>query len=135
MVAQAGGAAGIVLINDQEGSSMIHCHISFYFLLVFYFLLFGDYVSPISSGNDTFFSCYSLDLVEMACPNNSTVSNITIPVVTISKAGGDVIDKYISAGKKGKVLASCILPPVSVKVNFLLILVLVSKVSGILGYH
>lgn len=107
MVAQAGGAAGIVLINDQEGSSIIHYHITFYSLLVFYFLLFGDYVYPFSSGNDTF-SCYSLDLVEMACPNNSTVSNVTIPVVTISKAGGDVIDKYISAGKKGKVLASFI---------------------------
>ncbi|KAK6772824.1 hypothetical protein RDI58_028062 [Solanum bulbocastanum] len=62
MVAQAGGAAGIVLINDQE------------------------------------------DLVEMACPNNSTVSNVTIPVVTISKAGGDVIDKYISAGKKVEIM-------------------------------
>ncbi|CAN4104613.1 unnamed protein product [Withania somnifera] len=61
-VAQAGGAAGIVLINDQ------------------------------------------IDLLEIACPENSTASNITIPVVTISKAGGDVIDEYISAGKKVEIL-------------------------------
>ncbi|PHT98165.1 Signal peptide peptidase-like 3 [Capsicum chinense] len=61
-VAQAGGAAGIVLINNQE------------------------------------------DLLEISCPDNSTISNITIPVVTISKAGGDVIDKYFSAGNKVEIL-------------------------------
>ncbi|XP_060173925.1 signal peptide peptidase-like 3 [Lycium barbarum] len=61
-VAQAGGAAGIVLINDEE------------------------------------------DLLEIGCPDNSSASAITIPVVTISKAGGDVIDKYISAGKKVEIL-------------------------------
>ncbi|KAH0635094.1 hypothetical protein KY284_037880 [Solanum tuberosum] len=40
--------------------------------------------------------------LDIACPNNSTISNVTIPVVSISKEGADIIDKYINSGKKGK---------------------------------
>ncbi|KAK4732971.1 hypothetical protein R3W88_025959 [Solanum pinnatisectum] len=38
--------------------------------------------------------------LDIACPNNSTISNVTIPVVSISKEGADIIDKYINSGKK-----------------------------------
>ncbi|XP_055814011.1 signal peptide peptidase-like 5 [Solanum dulcamara] len=42
--------------------------------------------------------------LEIACPNNSTISNVTIPVVSISKEGADIIDKYITSGKKVELL-------------------------------
>ncbi|PHT85170.1 Signal peptide peptidase-like 5 [Capsicum annuum] len=38
--------------------------------------------------------------LEIACPNNSTISNVTIPVVSLSKAGADIIDEYMKSGKK-----------------------------------
>ncbi|TMW97607.1 hypothetical protein EJD97_005235 [Solanum chilense] len=62
MVAQAGGAGGVVLINNEGGT------------------------------------------LDIACPNNSTISNVTIPVVSISKEGADIIDKYINSGKKVELL-------------------------------
>ncbi|KAH0638211.1 hypothetical protein KY289_038126 [Solanum tuberosum] len=42
--------------------------------------------------------------LDIACPNNSTISNVTIPVVSISKEGADIIDKYINSGKKVELL-------------------------------
>ncbi|XP_019232716.1 PREDICTED: signal peptide peptidase-like 5 [Nicotiana attenuata] len=42
--------------------------------------------------------------LEIACPNNSTISNVTVPVVSISNDGGDIIDKFIAAGKKVELL-------------------------------
>ncbi|XP_070041764.1 signal peptide peptidase-like 5 isoform X1 [Nicotiana tomentosiformis] len=42
--------------------------------------------------------------LEIACPNNSTVSNVTVPVVSISNDGGNIIDKYIAAGKRVELL-------------------------------
>ncbi|MCD7461956.1 Signal peptide peptidase-like 2A [Datura stramonium] len=42
--------------------------------------------------------------LEIACPNNSTISTVTIPVVSISNDGADIIDKYITSGKKVELL-------------------------------
>ncbi|CAN4120937.1 unnamed protein product [Withania somnifera] len=42
--------------------------------------------------------------LEIACPNNSTISNVTIPVVSMSKEGADTVDKYITSGKKVELL-------------------------------
>lgn len=42
--------------------------------------------------------------LEIACPNNSTISKVTIPVASISKEGADIIDKYITSGKKVELL-------------------------------
>lgn len=42
--------------------------------------------------------------LEIACPNNSTISNVTIPVVSISKDAADTIDQYIKSGKKVEML-------------------------------
>ncbi|VFQ92308.1 unnamed protein product [Cuscuta campestris] len=56
-IAQAGGAGGIVIVNDDEA------------------------------------------LVEMGCPGNEEVQ-IKIPVVMISKSGGDVLQKSLDAGNK-----------------------------------
>ncbi|WMV48557.1 hypothetical protein MTR67_041942 [Solanum verrucosum] len=72
-VAQEGGAGGVVLINNEGGCNPdSHCHLR------------------------------SQGPLDIACPNNSTISNVTIPVVSISKEGADIIDKYINSGKKGK---------------------------------
>ncbi|KAK4356775.1 hypothetical protein RND71_022385 [Anisodus tanguticus] len=38
-------------------------------------------------------------LLEIACPNNSTISNVTIPVVSISNEGADIVDKKLNAGE------------------------------------
>ncbi|KAK4387965.1 Signal peptide peptidase-like 3 [Sesamum angolense] len=56
-VAQAGGAAGLVVINDEEG------------------------------------------LVQMGCGNDTNL-NITIPVITISKSGGEELKKSMDGGAK-----------------------------------
>ncbi|KAL6970846.1 Signal peptide peptidase-like 3 [Sarracenia purpurea var. burkii] len=56
-VAQSGGAAGLLVINDEE------------------------------------------DLVEMSCGQNN-ITNITIPVVMISRSGGEAINKSMTSGKK-----------------------------------
>nr|ANJ02798.1 peptidase A22B [Solanum demissum] len=70
-VAQEGGAGGVVLINNEGGCNPdSHCHLR------------------------------SQGPLDIACPNNSTISNVTIPVVSISKEGADIIDKYINSGKK-----------------------------------
>ncbi|CAI9762835.1 unnamed protein product [Fraxinus pennsylvanica] len=61
-VAEAGGAAGLVVINDGEG------------------------------------------LLEMNCVGNDTDLNITIPVVMISKSGGDEIDKAMDRREKVELL-------------------------------
>ncbi|KAL2506321.1 Signal peptide peptidase-like 3 [Abeliophyllum distichum] len=61
-VAQAGGAGGLVVINDDEG------------------------------------------LLEMNCAGNVTDLDITIPVVMVSKSGGDEIDKAIAGGEKVELL-------------------------------
>ncbi|KAK4421563.1 Signal peptide peptidase-like 3 [Sesamum alatum] len=60
-VAQAGGAAGLVVINDEEG------------------------------------------LVQMGCGNDTNL-NITIPVITISKSGGDELKKSMDDGAKVELL-------------------------------
>ncbi|KAL0366701.1 UNVERIFIED_CONTAM: Signal peptide peptidase-like 3 [Sesamum radiatum] len=60
-VAQAGGAAGLVVINDEEG------------------------------------------LVQMGCGNDTNL-NITIPVITISKSGGEEIKKSMDGGAKVELL-------------------------------
>ncbi|KNA24466.1 hypothetical protein SOVF_015390 [Spinacia oleracea] len=57
-VAQSGGAAALVIINNLEG------------------------------------------LDEMACSKNETDLNITIPVVMISKFGGDILGKAVEAGNR-----------------------------------
>ncbi|XP_022878884.1 signal peptide peptidase-like 2 [Olea europaea var. sylvestris] len=61
-VAEAGGAAGLVVINDSEG------------------------------------------LLEMNCVGNVTDVDITIPVVMISKSGGDEIDKAMASREKVELL-------------------------------
>ncbi|KAK4489124.1 hypothetical protein RD792_004918 [Penstemon davidsonii] len=61
-VAQAGGAAGLVVINNDEG------------------------------------------LAEMGCANNDTALNITIPVVMISKLGGEELNKSMARGVKVELL-------------------------------
>ncbi|KAL6503605.1 Signal peptide peptidase-like 3 [Orobanche gracilis] len=58
-VAQAAGAAGLVVLNDDEG------------------------------------------FVQMGCGNDTSL-NITIPVITISKSGGEELKKSIDGGAKGK---------------------------------
>ncbi|CAI9778235.1 unnamed protein product [Fraxinus pennsylvanica] len=60
--AQAGGASGLLVINDDE------------------------------------------DLVEMGCPENETTLNITIPVVMVSKSGGEEINKSMAGGEKVELL-------------------------------
>ncbi|KAH6795489.1 hypothetical protein C2S51_036475 [Perilla frutescens var. frutescens] len=60
-VAEAGGAAGLIVINDEEG------------------------------------------LVQMGC-GNDTQLNITIPVITISKSGGDELQKSMASGVKVELL-------------------------------
>ncbi|KAM7486394.1 hypothetical protein LguiA_002403 [Lonicera macranthoides] len=60
--AQAGGAAGLIVINDEE------------------------------------------DLFEMVCSENDTTINITIPVVMISKSGGDAFNKSIASGGRVELL-------------------------------
>ncbi|XP_022846416.1 signal peptide peptidase-like 3 [Olea europaea var. sylvestris] len=60
--AQAGGASGLLVINDDE------------------------------------------DLVEMGCPENDTALNITIPVVMVSKSGGEEINKSMAGGEKVELL-------------------------------
>ncbi|KAJ8530811.1 hypothetical protein K7X08_023692 [Anisodus acutangulus] len=62
IVAQEGGARGVVLINDEGGALVI------------------------------------------ACPNNSTISNVTIPVVSLSKEGANILDKYIVEGERVELL-------------------------------
>ncbi|KAL2485423.1 Signal peptide peptidase-like 3 [Abeliophyllum distichum] len=61
-VAQAGGASGLLVINDDE------------------------------------------DLVEMGCPGNDTTLNITIPVVMVSKSGGEELNKSMTGGAKVELL-------------------------------
>ncbi|KAK2973812.1 hypothetical protein RJ640_012282 [Escallonia rubra] len=58
-IAQSGGAAGLVVINDKE------------------------------------------DLLEMGCPNNDSTLNITIPVLMISKSGGEALNKSMARGFGG----------------------------------
>ncbi|KAK3017183.1 hypothetical protein RJ639_007126 [Escallonia herrerae] len=58
-IAQSGGAAGLVVINDKE------------------------------------------DLLEMGCPNNGSTLNITIPVLMISKSGGETLNKSMARGVGG----------------------------------
>ncbi|KAI3459719.1 hypothetical protein Pfo_016382 [Paulownia fortunei] len=60
-VAQAGGAAGLVVMNDDEG------------------------------------------LVQMGCGNDTTL-DITIPVITISKSGGEELKKSMDGGAKVELL-------------------------------
>lgn len=43
-----------------------------------------------------------IDLVEMGCPENDTALNITIPVVMVSKSGGEEINKSMAGGEKGR---------------------------------
>ncbi|KAL3507174.1 hypothetical protein ACH5RR_032556 [Cinchona calisaya] len=61
-VAQDGGAAGLLIINDEE------------------------------------------DLLEMGCSEKDTNLNITIPVVMISKSGGEALNKSISDGYRVELL-------------------------------
>jgi signal peptide peptidase-like protein 2B len=60
--AQLGGAAGLLVINDEE------------------------------------------ELFEMVCSKNGTSIDITIPVVMISKSGGDVLNKSIATGGRVEML-------------------------------
>ncbi|XP_047964992.1 signal peptide peptidase-like 3 [Salvia hispanica] len=64
-VAQAGEAAALIVINDEEG------------------------------------------LVQMSCGNDTTL-NITIPVITISKSGGEELKKSMANGGKGISKFNCI---------------------------
>ena len=41
-----------------------------------------------------------IGLVQMACGNDTTL-NISIPVITISKSGGDELKKSMANGRKG----------------------------------
>lgn len=61
-VAQAQGAAGLLIINDDE------------------------------------------DLIEMGCSEKDTNLNVTIPVVMISKSGGEVLKKSLSGGHSVEIL-------------------------------
>lgn len=47
---------------------------------------------------------YLAGLDEMACSKNETDLNITIPVVMISKFGGDILGKAVEAGNRGNLL-------------------------------
>ncbi|GAB4834171.1 Signal peptide peptidase-like 3 [Ancistrocladus abbreviatus] len=44
------------------------------------------------------------ELVEMDCSDNDASLSITIPVVSITKSGGDTLNKYIAAGKRVELL-------------------------------
>ncbi|GMH09668.1 hypothetical protein Nepgr_011509 [Nepenthes gracilis] len=57
-IAQSGGAAALVVVNDEE------------------------------------------EVTEMICSKNDTALNITIPVVSITKSGGDTLNKSMVAGKR-----------------------------------
>lgn len=102
-----------MLINNEGGCNPdSHCHLRSQGL--FYMFPF------ISFWYDAAFSCIYLGPLDIACPNNSTISNVTIPVVSISKEGADIIDKYINSGKKGKPWPHMYCLDVFIKVSFLL---------------
>ncbi|GFY81504.1 hypothetical protein Acr_01g0013130 [Actinidia rufa] len=48
----------------------------------------------------------SEDLLEMSC-GEKNVANITIPVVMITKSGGEAINKSMTSGKKGELQRRC----------------------------
>lgn len=102
-VAQEGGSAALVMINTDEGSL-----VSIIFPQIFYDLsLF--YISYTESLNISLFFKLILLLVnfiglmEMGCGNNTNL-NIRIPVITISKSGGEDLKKSMTGGMKGKSL-------------------------------
>lgn len=55
-----------------------------------------------------FFFIFFADIVEMSC-SEKTALNISIPIVMISKLGGDSLIKSLSAGAKGNHLVNALL--------------------------
>lgn len=54
--------------------------------------------------NANFLSCVAIisDLSEMVCSNSDTALNISIPVIMISKSGGEALNKSMGDGQKGE---------------------------------
>ncbi|KAK4341475.1 hypothetical protein RND71_039976 [Anisodus tanguticus] len=58
----------------------------------------------------------------IACPNNSTISNVTIPVVSLSKEGANILDKYIVEGERAEGFPGTVTLPTKVEVRSVYIL-------------
>jgi hypothetical protein len=56
--------------------------------------------------NTIFLSCFVIisDLYKMVCSENDTAQNVSIPVVMISKSGGEALNKSMADGQKGDTL-------------------------------
>lgn len=97
-IAQAGGAAGLLVINDNEGIKKRQ-HVMYYLCSV-HIVQYSRYPCQILLQNVIHF--VFLELYKMVCSENDTSINVTIPVVMIPQSSGKKLKAFLDHGASGK---------------------------------